>query len=85
MPRRADIGFAMGAMDFDAAIEASNVVLMNDDPLQISKAIISARKYLGIVYQNMVFSIAVKLAHLILVAFGVANMWLAVFLPMWVS
>ena len=77
--RRADIGIAMGAMGSDAAIEAADVVLMNDDPLQISKAIKISRKCLGIVYQNIVFSIAVKLACLILVAFGVANMWLAVF------
>ena len=77
--RRADIGIAMGAMGSDAAIEAADVVLMDDDPLQISKAIKISRKCLGIVYQNIVFSIAVKLAYLILVAFGVANMWLAVF------
>ena len=77
--RRADIGIAMGAMGSDAAIEAADVVLMDDDPLQISKAIKISRKCLSIVYQNIVFSIAVKLACLILVAFGVANMWLAVF------
>lgn len=77
--RRADIGIAMGAMGSDAAIEAADVVLMDDDPLQISKAIKISRKCLGIVYQNIVFSIAVKLACLILIAFGVANMWLAVF------
>ncbi len=77
--RRADIGIAMGAMGSDAAIEAADVVLMDDDPLQISKAIKISRKCLGIVYQNIVLSIAVKLACLILVAFGVANMWLAVF------
>ena len=77
--RRADIGIAMGAMGSDAAIEAADVVLMDDDPLQISKAIKISRKCLGVVYQNIVFSIAVKLACLILVAFGVANMWLAVF------
>ena len=77
--RRADIGIAMGAMGSDAAIEAADVVLMNDDPLQISKAIKISRKCLGIVYQNIIFSITVKLACLIFVAFGVANMWLAVF------
>ncbi len=77
--RRADIGIAMGAMGSDAAIEAADVVLMDDDPLQISKAIKISRKCLGIVYQNIVLSIAVKLACLILVAFGVANMWLAIF------
>ena len=77
--RRADIGIAMGAMGSDAAIEAADVVLMDDDPLQISKAIKISRKCLGIVYQNIVISIAIKLACLILVAFGAANMWLAVF------
>ena len=77
--RRADIGIAMGAMGSDAAIEAADVVLMDDDPMQISKAIKISRKCLGIVYQNIVFSIAVKLVCLVLVAFGVANMWLAVF------
>lgn len=77
--RRADIGIAMGAMGSDAAIEAADVVLMDDDPLQICKAIKISRKCLGIVYQNIVLSITVKLACLILVAIGVANMWLAVF------
>lgn len=77
--RRADIGIAMGAMGSDAAIEVADVVLMDDDPLQISKAIKISRKCLGIVYQNIVLSIAIKLACLILVAFGAANMWLAVF------
>lgn len=77
--RRADIGIAMGAMGSDAAIEAADVVLMDDDPLQISKAIKISRKCLGIVYQNIVLSIAIKLVCLILVAFGAANMWLAVF------
>lgn len=77
--RRADIGIAMGAMGSDAAIEAADVVLMDDDPLQIAKAIKISRKCLGIVYQNIVLSITVKLACLILVAFGAANMWLAIF------
>ena len=76
---RADIGIAMGAMGSDAAIEAADIVLMDDDPLQIPKAIKISRKCLGIVYQNIVMSIAIKLACLILVAFGMANMWLAVF------
>ena len=76
---RADIGIAMGAMGSDAAIEAADIVLMDDDPLQIPKAIRISRKCLGIVYQNIVFSIAIKFACLILVALGVANMWLAVF------
>ena len=77
--RRADIGIAMGAMGSDAAIEAADIVLMDDDPMQIAKAIKISRKCLAIVYQNIVFSIAVKLACLILVALGVANMWLAIF------
>ena len=77
--RRADIGIAMGAMGSDAAIEAADVVLMDDDPMQIAKAISISRKCLSIVYQNIVVSIAVKLACLILVAFGIANMWLAIF------
>ena len=76
---RADIGIAMGAMGADAAIEAADVVLMDDDPMKIAKAIRISRKCLGIVYQNIVFAIAVKLLALILVAFGVANMWLAIF------
>ena len=77
--RRADIGIAMGAMGSDAAIEAADVVLMDDDPLQISKAIKISRKCLGIVYQNIVVAIGVKLACLVLIALGFANMWLAVF------
>ena len=77
--RRADIGIAMGAMGSDAAIEAADVVLMDDDPLQIPKAIKISRKCLGIVYQNIVVAIGVKLICLVLVALGLANMWLAVF------
>ena len=76
---RADIGIAMGAMGSDAAIEAADVVLMDDDPLKIAKAIKISRKCLGIVYQNIVFAIGIKLACLVLVALGLANMWLAVF------
>ena len=76
---RADIGIAMGAMGSDAAIEAADVVLMDDDPMQIAKAIKISRKCLGIVYQNIVFAIGIKLACLVLVALGLANMWLAVF------
>ena len=76
---RADIGIAMGAMGSDAAIEAADVVLMNDDPMQIAKAIRISRKCLGIVYQNIVVAIGVKLACLALVALGYAGMWLAVF------
>lgn len=76
---RADIGIAMGAMGSDAAIEAADVVLMDDDPMKIAKAIKISRKCLGIVYQNIVFAIAVKVLSLILVAFGAANMWIAIF------
>lgn len=76
---RADIGIAMGAMGSDAAIEAADVVLMDDDPMKICKAIKISRKCLRIVYQNIVFAIGIKLACLVLVAFGAANMWLAIF------
>ena len=77
--RRADIGIAMGALGSDAAIEAADVVLMDDDPMQISKAIKISRKCLRIVYQNIVFAIGVKLICLVLGAVGAANMWLAIF------
>ena len=76
---RADIGIAMGAMGSDAAIEAADVVLMDDDPLKISRAIRISRKCLGIVYQNIWFALAVKFACLALGALGIANMWLAIF------
>ena len=76
---RADIGIAMGAMGSDAAIEAADIVLMDDDPLQIAKAIKISRKCIGIVRQNIVFSLVVKFGCLALVAFGVANMWVAIF------
>ena len=76
---RADIGIAMGAMGSDAAIEAADIVLMDDDPLKISKAIKISRKCLRIVHQNIVFAISVKILSLILVAFGAANMWIAIF------
>ena len=76
---RADIGIAMGAMGSDAAIEAADVVLMDDDPLKISKAIKISRKCIGIVYQNIWFALAVKFACLALGALGIANMWLAIF------
>ena len=76
---RADIGIAMGAMGSDAAIEAADVVLMDDDPLKIAKAIRISRKCLGIVYQNIFFAIGVKLVCLLLGALGIANMWLAIF------
>lgn len=77
--RRADIGIAMGAMGSDAAIEAADVVLMDDDPMQISKAIKISRKCLGIVYQNIIFAVGIKLICLVLGAIGIANMWLAIF------
>lgn len=77
--RRADIGIAMSAMGSDAAIEVADAVLMDDDPMQISKAIKISRKCLGIVYQNIVFAIGIKLICLVLVALCIANMWLAVF------
>ena len=76
---RADIGIAMGAMGSDAAIEAADVVLMDDDPMKIAKAIRISRKCLGIVYQNIVFAIGIKLICLVLGALGIANMWLAIF------
>ena len=76
---RADIGIAMGAMGSDAAIEAADVVLMDDDPLKISKAINISRKCLRIVYQNIVFALVIKFACLGLGAVGIANMWFAIF------
>ena len=76
---RADIGIAMGAMGSDAAIEAADVVLMDDDPEKISKAIKIARKCLTIVYENIFFAIGIKLICLVLGALGIANMWLAIF------
>jgi len=76
---RADIGIAMGAMGSDAAIEAADVVLMDDDPMKIARAIRISRKCLGIVYQNIVFAIAVKLLCLLLGALGLAGMWAAIF------
>ena len=76
---RADIGIAMGAMGSDAAIEAADIVLMDDEPLQIAKAIRISRRCIGIVYQNIVFALAVKFACLVLVAVGAADMWAAIF------
>lgn len=76
---RADIGIAMGAMGSDAAIEAADVVLMDDDPLKIAKSIKISRKCLSIVYQNIVFALVIKFACLGLGAFGAANMWFAIF------
>lgn len=76
---RADIGIAMGAMGSDAAIEAADVVLMDDDPLKIAKAIKISRKCMSIVYQNVVLALGVKAICLILGVFGIANMWLAIF------
>lgn len=76
---RADIGIAMGAMGSDAAIEAADIVLMNDDPDDIARAIHLARRTMGIVWQNIVFALGIKFAVLVLAAFGIANMWMAVF------
>ena len=76
---RADIGIAMGALGSDAAIEAADVVLMDDDPKKIALAIKISRKCLRIVYQNIVFALAVKALCLILGALGIANMWIAIF------
>ncbi|MDO4293471.1 MAG: heavy metal translocating P-type ATPase [Eubacteriales bacterium] len=76
---RADIGIAMGALGSDAAIEAADVVLMDDDPLKIAKAIRISRKCLRIVYENIVFALGIKAICLVLGAFGIANMWMAIF------
>ena len=76
---RADLGIAMGAMGSDAAIEAADIVLMDDNPLKIAKAIRISRKCMRIVRQNIVFALAVKAICLVLGALGIANMWLAVF------
>jgi len=76
---RADIGIAMGALGSDAAIEAADIILMDDDPLKIAKAIKISRKCLRIVYENIIFAIGIKLICLILGALGIANMWLAIF------
>ena len=76
---RADIGIAMGALGSDAAIEAADIVLMDDDPLKISKAIKIARKCIHIVYENIYFAIGIKILCLVLGALGIANMWMAIF------
>ena len=76
---RADIGIAMGALGSDAAIEAADIVLMDDDPLKISKAIKIARKCIRIVYENIYFAVGIKILCLILGALGIANMWVAIF------
>ena len=76
---RADVGIAMGAMGSDAAIEAADVVLMDDKPSNIARAMRVARKTMRIVWQNIVFALGVKLLILVLAALGIANMWLAVF------
>ena len=76
---RADIGIAMGALGSDAAIEAADIVLMDDDPLKISKAIKIARRCIHIVYENIYFAIGIKILCLILGALGIANMWMAIF------
>lgn len=76
---RADIGIAMGALGSDAAIEAADIVLMDDDPLKIVKAIRISKKCMRIVYENIYFAIGIKILCLILGAIGIANMWLAIF------
>ena len=76
---RADIGIAMGAFGSDAAIEAADIVLMDDDPLKIALAMKISRKTLRIVYENIVFALAVKAVCLILSPFGLVNMWMAIF------
>jgi Cd2+/Zn2+-exporting ATPase len=76
---RADLGIAMGAMGSDAAIEAADLVLMDDNPLKIPKAIRAARRCMAIVYENIVFAIGVKIVCLILGALGIAGLWLAIF------
>ena len=76
---RADIGIAMGAMGSDAAIEAADIVLMDDNPLKISTAMNVAKKCMRIVHQNIVFCISIKALCLLLGAFGIANMWTAIF------
>ena len=77
--RRADIGIAMGAMGSDAAIEAADVVLMDDNPLKIAVAMRISRSTVGIVWQNIFFSLGVKVVCLLLGALGMANLWLAIF------
>ena len=79
MLSRADIGIAMGALGSDAAIEAADVVLMDDDPQKIAKAIKISRKCLRIVYENIYFALGIKAICLILGALGIANMWMAIF------
>ena len=76
---RADIGIAMGALGSDAAIEAADVVLMDDAPSKIATAIRIAKRTMRIVWQNIVFALGVKIAILVLAVFGIANLWLAVF------
>ncbi|MBR6934453.1 MAG: heavy metal translocating P-type ATPase, partial [Clostridia bacterium] len=76
---RADIGVAMGGIGSDAAIEAADVVLMDDDPMKIATAIRISKKCMRIIYENICFSIGVKLLSLVLVALGVGGMWLAIF------
>ncbi len=76
---RADIGIAMGALGSDAAIEAADIVLMDDDPLKIAKAVRIAKKCIRIVYENIYFALGIKLVCLLLGALGIANMWVAIF------
>jgi len=76
---RADVGIAMGAMGSDAAIEAADIVLMDDRPTQVARAVRVSKKTMRIVWQNIVFALGVKFAVLIFAALGIANMWMAVF------
>ena len=76
---RADVGIAMGSLGSDCAVEAADVVIMDDDPMKISKAIRICRKCMKIVYENIYFALGIKVLCLVLGAFGIANMWLAVF------
>ena len=76
---RADIGIAMGAMGSDAAIEAADIVLMDDDPIKIATAIRISKRCIRIVYENIYFAIGIKLLCLLLGALGIANMWMAIF------
>ena len=76
---RADVGIAMGALGSDAAVEAADVVLMDDNPIKVAKAVKISKKCLNIVYQNIVFALGIKGICLILGAFGIANMWFAIF------
>ena len=76
---RSDVGIAMGAMGSDAAIEAADVIIMNDDPMKISESVVMAKKTMRIVNENIYFSLGIKFAIMVLGVLGIANMWMAVF------